>query len=108
MQINELPLLLSQISGNAGVRPVQQRRIEERRKDDEGDGEEDSADELDEYQIRPDQQLLIPLALLADCLFGTCGRDGYGHLLDASNLQRAGEAAVAADPPEVHGHEDRR
>ena len=79
------------------------------REDDERQGKDDSRDELDEDEIGPDQQLLLALPPLAReplplevppalRLPSTC----------LVRLERPRQPAVAADAPEVHGHEDRR
>ena len=106
LQVQEVPRRLRRVRRDVGVRAVEQRRVDERRQDDERDREQDGADELDEDEVRPDQELFVALALWRTA----CEAPAAGAataMRCCLRLQRPRQAAVAADAPEVDGHEDR-
>ncbi len=72
----------------------------------EAEGEQDGADELDEYEIRPDEELLLAFASRSYLGLGWRRSSQCSPL--RFSLERPRHAAVAADAPEVYGHEDRR
>ena len=60
---------LGRVRGDRGVGLVEQDRVNEHRQDRQRGGEQDGRDELDEYEVWPDQQLFFPRAALppTDC-----------------------------------------
>ena len=110
LEIEEVPGRLRGVRGDIRIGAVQQRRIDQHRKDDEGDREQDGRDELDEDEVRPDKHLFLALALGART-GGAGSTAGYGRRFNrhrrSSPLERPRHAAVAADTPEMHCHEDR-
>src|SRR5439155_20051237 len=100
---------LGGVGRNVRVGAVQERRVDQHRKDDEGDREEDGGDELDEDEIRPNEHFLLTLPLGAGS-GGTGGAAGcwrrFNRHWRSSPLERPRHAAVTTDTPEVDGHED--
>jgi hypothetical protein len=64
LEVEEVPGRFRGVGGDGGVGLIEEDGVDQDREDGEGAEEEDGGDELDEDQIRPDEQLLLADAAL--------------------------------------------